>query len=241
MGVEGDAINDPAGLNRVTGYQGAIVKNWIMGPLSLAIVLVAGCDSAYYKTMEAFGHQKREILVDRVKKARDSQEQAKEQFASALEKFGSVVNYEGGKLETLYKQLNSELEASRSKAKAVGSRIADVEDVAAALFKEWESELDQYSDADLKRSSQAKLDKTRQRYEQLIAAMRRAESKMAPVLTVFGDQVLFLKHNLNAQAVASLEDELVSVETDVAALIKDMEASIAEANAFIDAMGAGQS
>jgi hypothetical protein len=66
--------------------------------------------------------------------------------------------------------------------------------------------------------------------------MKRAESKIAPVLSAFRDQVLFLKHNLNAQAVASLREELVSVEADIASLIKEMEASIAEADAFIGAM-----
>ncbi len=67
----------------------------------------------------------------------------------------------------------------------------------------------------------------------MIRAMRRAESKMDPVLSAFNDQVLFLKHNLNAKAVASLKGELASVETDIAALIREMESSIAEANEFI--------
>ncbi|MHC4122247.1 MAG: DUF2959 family protein [Planctomycetota bacterium] len=74
---------------------------------------------------------------------------------------------------------------------------------------------------------------------QLINAMKRAETKIEPVLSAFRDQVLFLKHNLNAQAIASLHDELASVEADIASLIKEMEASIAEANAFIEAMVKG--
>ena len=61
--------------------------------------------------------------------------------------------------------------------------------------------------------------------------------KIGPVLTAFADQVLFLKHNLNAQALASLQDELIAIETDIAGLIREMEVSIAEANAFIEAMG----
>jgi len=60
--------------------------------------------------------------------------------------------------------------------------------------------------------------------------------KIDPVLTAFRDQVLFLKHNLNARALAALQNELDAIQTDVASLIREMEASIAEANAFIDAM-----
>ena len=204
--------------------------------LVLSLFAFAGCQSAYYKTMEAFGHHKRDLLVDRVEDARDTQQDAKEQFQSALEKFSAVMNFSGGKLEEKYKELKTELERSESKAKAVRKNIEDVEDVSNALFKEWESELSQYSNDNLRRASELKLEQTRLRYSQLIEVMKRAESKIDPVLLAFRDQVLFLKHNLNAQAIASLHDELASVEADIALLIKEMEASITEADAFIKAM-----
>ena len=66
--------------------------------------------------------------------------------------------------------------------------------------------------------------------------MKDAASKMDPVLAAFKDQSLFLKHNLNARAIASLETDLAKVKTEVAELIQEMEASIAEANAFIDSL-----
>lgn len=212
------------------------MKNIKMSILVIAALSITGCRSAYYKTMEAFGQHKRDLLVNRVENARDAQEDAKEQFKSALEKFTDVVEFSGGKLQDKYNQLKSELDKSKSKARSVRSHISSVENVAKALFKEWENELDQYASEELRRSSEQKLKQTRQRYSQLITAMKRAESKIEPVLTAFNDQVLFLKHNLNAQAVASLHNELASVETDIATLIKEMEASIAEADEFINAM-----
>jgi hypothetical protein len=205
--------------------------------LAAALALLCGCSSAYYGTMEKLGYQKREMLVDRVQEARDTQEEAKEQFQSALEQFTAVINFEGGQLEKTYNRLTVALEGSETKARAVGKRIDDVESVAKALFREWEAELDQYNSDELRRISEQKLGQTRQRYARLVASMRSAEMKIAPVLTAFRDQVLFLKHNLNARAIASLRNELTTVENDVAALIREMEASIAEANAFIDAMG----
>ena len=204
--------------------------------LVLFLFALAGCQSAYFKTMEAFGHHKRDLLVDRVEDTRDAQQDAKEQFESALEKFSSVMNFSGGKLEEKYKELKTELERSESKAKAVRKNIGDVEDVSNALFKEWESELSQYTNDNLRHASELKLEQTRQRYIRLIGAMKRAEAKIEPVLSAFRDQVLFLKHNLNAQAIASLQDELASVKADIASLIKEMEISIAEADAFIKAM-----
>jgi len=200
------------------------------------ICLVSGCESAYYKTMETMGYQKRDIMVDRVQDARDAQEQAKEQFESALEKFSSVLGFRGGDLEKKYDQLKAEYEESVIKADAVRNRIASVEDVAEDLFAEWQQELNQYTNSRLKQSSARKLRETKSKYTQLIAAMKRAERKMDPVLSAFQDQVLYLKHNLNAQAIASLQSELASIETDVAGLIKEMVASIKEADRFINSM-----
>jgi hypothetical protein len=205
--------------------------------LVLSLLTLCGCQSAYYKTMETFGKHKRDLLVSSVQDTRDAQQEAKEQFQTALQKFTAVVNFSGGELEQKYTELKSELEKSESKAKAVRKHIGDVEDVSNALFKEWESELSQYTSDNLRSASAQKLEQTRKRYVQLISAMKRAETKIEPVLAAFRDQVLFLKHNLNAKAVASLQDELNSVQTDIAALVKEMETSITEADTFIKAMG----
>jgi hypothetical protein len=200
------------------------------------IWFLSGCESAYYKTMETMGYHKRDIMVDRVSEARDAQQEAKEQFESALQKFSSVLGFKGGSLQEKYDQLKAEYEKSDTKAATVRSRIAAVEDVAEDLFAEWQEELYQYTSNSLKQSSARKLRETKKKYAQLISAMKRAEAKIDPVLSAFRDQVLYLKHNLNAQAVASLQSELTSIETDVARLIKEMETSIKEANAFISSM-----
>lgn len=204
--------------------------------LLCGVLLLSGCQTAYFNALEQFGYHKREVLVDRVANARDAQEEAKEQFQSALEQFTAVLNFRGGELEKRYQRLNAEFQESEAKAEAVSDRIDAVQDVAGALFDEWEAELEQYNDDTLRSSSAVQLEQTRKRYSQLIRAMESAEEKIDPVLSAFRDQVLFLKHNLNAQAIASLQNELVSVEGNVAALIAEMEASIREADAFISDM-----
>ena len=203
--------------------------------LSLAVGAVA-CRSIYYDAMERVGKHKRHILRDRVEDGRQDQAEAQEQFQSAYERFKAASGYDGGDLEGLYNSLNGELEESEEKAEAVRSRIASIEQVAADLFEEWEGEIGMISNASLRRSSQNSLRETKRRYAQLIAAMKRAESKMGPVLTAFRDQVLFLKHNLNARAIASLEGTVASIEDDVADLIGEIQASIREADSFISTL-----
>lgn len=202
-----------------------------------SILFIAACSQAYYGALEKVGIHKRDIMVDRVQEAKQSQEDAKEQFRSALEEFSSVANFQGGDLEDTYKKLDKELKKSESRAKDVTARIDSVEDVSIALFKEWEEELDQYESQKLRAQSEQQLKDTKVRYEQLMAAMRLAESRIEPVLKPFRDQVLFLKHNLNAKAIASLRGELIQVESDTEKLIKELESSIAEADRFIQETG----
>lgn len=195
-----------------------------------------GCQSVYYNAMEKIGYHKRDLMVSDVEKARDAQQEAKEQFKSALDRFTTVLNVKGGELQDKYNTLNTEYEQSEAKANAVRDRIASVENVSQALFNEWEAELKEYSSADLRKSSQRQLTRTRTQYVQLMKAMKKAENKMDPVLVKFKDQVLFLKHNLNAETIASLKGELVSVEGNIASLIKELNASIKEADSFIASM-----
>jgi ElaB/YqjD/DUF883 family membrane-anchored ribosome-binding protein len=203
--------------------------------LSLAFGLTA-CDTAYIATMEKMGYAKRDILSSRVKSARNAQEDAKKEIQSALEQFGNVVGYQGGDLEATYKKLNSELESSENSAETVRKRIKDVESVADSLFAEWKTELGQYSSADLRRKSEEKLAQTKARYNEMLGAMKKAEQRIDPVLKPLRDQVLYLKHNLNARALAAIKGELVKVDAQVDQLVKDMNKSIAEADKFIQSM-----
>jgi len=203
----------------------------------IILLFVSACSQAYYGALEKVGIHKRDIMVDRVQEAKQSQEEARDQFQSALEEFSSVANFQGGDLEDTYKKLNKELQKSEARAEDVTNRIDSVEDVSIALFKEWEQELDLYESQKLRTQSEQQLKDTKVRYEQLMAAMRLAESRIEPVLKPFRDQVLFLKHNLNAKAIASLRGELLKVESDTDKLIKELEVSIAEADRFIQETG----
>jgi predicted lipid-binding transport protein (Tim44 family) len=206
---------------------------FISSLLAAFLCLNSGCSTVYYETMEKIGVHKREIMVDRVKAARDSQQETKQEFANALERFKSVVQVKGGDLEAKYNKLNKALQNSEKQAREVRERIESVESVSDALFDEWKAELRQYSNEEMRRSSQQQLRNAKERYQELIAAMKKAESRLDPVLQPLRDQVLYLKHNLNAKAIGGLTDEVNVIENKVDDLVRDMEASIREADAFI--------
>jgi len=199
----------------------------------LLLSCLTGCQSVYYASLEKLGIEKRELMVDRVEDARDEQEKAKETFANALEAFTAVTDYQGGDLEAVYQKINTAYEDSLKAAKRVSDRIDKVESVAEALFAEWEAELAEYESASLRSSSERSLRETRARYHVMVRKMRAAEGSMEPVVELFQDQVLYLKHNLNARAIAALDVEVARIEKQVEALVAEMEASIDEANAFV--------
>ena len=200
---------------------------------ALLLMSLAGCQTAYYGAMEKIGLDKRDILVDRVENVRDSQKDSQEEFQDAYQRLVMLTDFEGVYLEDVYDDLNDDYESSKSAAERVSKRIDDVEQVAEDLFDEWEEELDQYSNAKMRRVSEAKLNDTKRQFNQMLRSMHQAEAKMAPVLATLNDNVLYLKHNLNAAAVSAIKGEFANLKTDISGLIKDMSKAIDESNAFI--------
>jgi hypothetical protein len=206
--------------------------------LLTALLGFTGCSSVYYDAMEKVGVPKREILVDRVGEAREAQQKAKEQFTDALTQFLAVTKVPPSELQATYEKLNTEFKHSETRAKEVRDRIAAIDNVAQALFSEWSNELGQYKSPALRSQSERQLTATRNRYAALMRVMDQAAAGMDPVLDAFRDQVLFLKHNLNAQAIASLSGTSRELQQDISRLVADMEKSIREADAFIASMQA---
>ena len=200
----------------------------------ITLIFLSGCSSAYYATMEKFGIEKRHLLIDNVEDVQESQEKAQEEFKDALTRIKELYAFDGGDLETFYDKLKDSYDDCDSRARQIEKRINDVEQVAHDLFKEWEEEIAQISDAKLKNSSKRSLQDSKIKYQKLETIMNKSTKGMYPVLIKLKDYVLYLKHNLNAKAVGSLSGEIVSIEKDVAKLIKDMNVSIKEAENFIN-------
>lgn len=212
-------------------------KQTLLGTAILSLMLMlSGCQSAYYSAMEKVGVHKRDILIDRVEETKDSQQESQQEFQSALERLTTLINFDGGELQDAYNQLNDDYESSLQAANDVSTNINKVEDVADALFEEWRDELEQYKSASLKRESNKKLQTTERQFSQLLRSMRSAESKMEPVLSSLKDNVLYLKHNLNAQAVSAIKGEFTNLKRDIKVLMDDMNKSIEDSNKFIEQM-----
>lgn len=197
------------------------------------IITLAGCQSAYYAAMEKVGTHKRDILIDRVEEASSSQEEAKEEFKSALEQLSTLIAFDGGELQTQFEISKQHYESSLAAADEVSSKISAIENVAEALFDEWNNEIEQYSNISLKRQSQQQLNSTEKRYNKVIKEMHKAEARMSPVLSALKDNMFYLKHNLNAKAIGALKGEYKVIKKDIDLLVIQMTKSIDDAQSFI--------
>ena len=210
-------------------------------PFYLAAALLgllgAGCQSVYNSTMEnVFGYEKRELLKKSVAALQEDQQEAQQQFKDAMTRLKELYAFQGGELEAVYTKLKKDHEHCEAEAKDVSKRIENMEGIATAMFREWEKEIEQYSNPTFAQNSRRQLQDTKSRYAQLTQAVRASEQSMQPVLTQLKDHVLYLKHNLNAAAIGSLKDEATNIQAQIEQLIGRMNTSIAEADAFIQTM-----
>ncbi len=207
--------------------------------LGLALAVLSGCASVQYSALEKVGIHKRDILVDRVEDARDSQNETSENLVSAYEELSALIDYDGGELEDRYERLKKQVEKSADTIEELDEHLADIDRVSEDLFDEWESELDLYSSAALRRDQEQKLATARRQFATMRERMQVARNRVDPVMAVLADNVLFLKHSLNAQALAALRGQATLLEGQVDALIRDMRVAIEEADAFISRMRGG--
>lgn len=211
-------------------------QHWYQSLILCTTLTLSGCQSAYYAAMEKVGVHKRDILIDRVEEARDAQQESQQQFKDALDQLSQLINFDGGQLQSVYEQLNDEYTASQAAADNVSQRISKVESVANALFTEWRDELTQYENQKLRSQSERKLKETERQFNALLKSMRKAERKMTPVLKTMQDNVLYLKHNLNAKAIGAIKGEFSGLQKNVSSLVDEMNKAITESNRFINQM-----
>jgi len=195
-----------------------------------------GCTTAYYSAWEMLGQEKRDLLRSNVSAVQEEQQEAADQFESALDRLRELTAVDAGELEDVYDDLNGDYEEAKLRADGVHERIEKIDSIANDLFLEWEAEIGEISSADMRTKSRKKLDETKRNYAGLESKLRKSEASMEPVLTQLQDNVLFLKHNLNAAAIGGLSAEVAGIESDIETLIADMRASIAEADRFLQTL-----
>jgi hypothetical protein len=215
---------------------GTVYKNLVLFTLTLLISCASQVRDVKYKTYELVGIEKRDLFKKEINNVKDEQEDSKEAFSDALEKLQHFYSFDVGKIEKEYKKLKSSYEKSQDEAIDLSESITKLDTVAQDLFKEWKNEIGTMENASFKKDSSQKLKETRNKYASLHQKLKNSEKKMKPILSKLKDQVTYLKHNLNASAIAGLKTEGDRIETDMSKLIQEMKEASREADEFISTL-----
>lgn len=182
------------------------------------------------------GLERKELLKDRVKDARNEQIEAQKSFQAALNQFKSLYSNQSKDLEKKYRSLQFAYEDSVRNADGVRTSTKKIEPLAQSLFTDWEKDIEKIDTVSLKAQSRESLAESRNNYATMESHFKTSEEKMAPVLQKFNDQVHYLKYNLDAKSLAAAKSDNLVIQNEMERLILDLKKSIAAADEFIRKM-----
>ncbi len=207
---------------------------------SLALVLFAcltgACRSAGGRTsFLVFGgaHPPQEDLVERVRGAEEETHAAREDYGAAFHLYQRLTAPQAVELEDLSDDFADSIDSCEDRAKDVAERIEAIRAEADALFRGWNEELARFSGDTLRKKSEAMLLDTQARAQRVLDALERVRARTEPVLLKLQDYALFFHHNLNARAIATLQDTYKDFDGEFRALDAELGKAQAEITAFL--------
>ena len=108
-----------------------------------------------------------------------------------------------------------------------------MENEAHRFFAKWMESLDEISSESLRERSQARLNETRVRYGEILAEGRGASAMFEPVMGGLRDQVIFLGHDLNPSAIASLKPDAEKLNAQAESLLSGIERTQSKISDYI--------
>lgn len=205
----------------------------VTGTVMFLICGLLGCQQSFYPSIKAFKQDKRAMVIDKIRTAKDAEITAKKQFSDTIKTLATVKMSRNGKTNKLCRQLERDINRCGQKATSFIKRAATVERATKEFLRDWEDELDLFTNEKLRRASELKLENTRQQCEEVVHLMKSAGSKIEPAIIALSDYLLFLKHNLSSYTATSLEEEMSVAVNQTEEVIAAMNASILAAEKFI--------
>lgn len=164
-------------------------------------------------------------LVGWVERVYVESELARERAAAAVSRLESIVSSDfQGDPVTAYTEFVESLQRAEAQAKRLAEQVEPMRNSAAPVFEQWEAALAQFQNENMKSRSAARLDRTRQRYQRILAAIEPAQSEYAKLNAGLRDHALFLGNDFNPDAVADIRDDAMSL----VALARELDAKFEE-------------
>ena len=178
------------------------------------------------------GHRQTDRLISRADRALRSIGEAKEQLQTTLEIYNSIFEG-GGDTRRIHRDLTRAIDRSEDRREDVRRRVADMESEAHTFFAQWMKSLDEISSESLRQRSQARLNEARVRYGEILTEGRTASAMFEPLMGALRDQVVFLGHDLNPSAIASLKPDAEKLNAQAESLLSGIERTQRKISGYI--------
>lgn len=174
-----------------------------------------------------------EGLVERVRGAQAETSAAREDYGAAFNLYQRLTAPQAVELGALSDDFADSIESCEERAGDVSERIEAIREEADGLFRGWNDELTRFSGEMLRKKSEAMMLDTQARAQRVLDALERVHTRTQPVLQKLQDYALFFHHNLNARAIATLQDTYKDFDTEFKALQAELDRAQTEIEAFL--------
>jgi hypothetical protein len=152
-------------------------------------------------------------LIKTAKAEVQSIDTAKLQLQKTMDAYNAVMAPEVKDRRDAYKQLQKEMANTDKRRADVSTRSTKMNAEADKLFKSWEESTARIQSPDLRKRSEDRLKKTQDRFAELRQTGQNASSQYESFMKTMQDQVVYLGHDLNPGAVASLKPDADKLNT----------------------------
>lgn len=200
----------------------------LLGAFMLSVTVAAQAQDEGVKQVEQ--------LVKKAGSTVQAISETKLQLIKTMDVYNSILADDAKDRKGLYKKLQSEMESTEKHRAEIAKRAEAMKVEADAVFKSWADSAVAITSPDLKKRSEERLTKTKARFAEIEAAGQKARETYTPVMKTLQDQVTYLGHDLNAEAVSSLKPDAAKLNTQAQDLGKRIDDTISAVNKNIDAL-----
>jgi hypothetical protein len=162
--------------------------------------------------------------------------ETKVQLMKTMEVYNSLFADEATDRRKIYNQIQKEMENTDRRRARISEEAAKMNAEADTLFKGWADSTAAIENPDLRERSEERLNATRASYGEIGTVGQKAADLYAPFMKALQDQITYLGHDLNPEAVASLKPDAEKLNERSDKLIQSIDDTIATANKNIGAL-----
>jgi hypothetical protein len=208
----------------------------ISGSVGVAVAIAAGVVLATAAAAQDAGVKQVEALVGASGQTVQAIADTKLQLLKTMDVYNALLADDAKDRKKLYKDLQREMAGTEKRRAEIATRAGAMALEADILFKKWEASTAAIESESLRKRSEERLTKTKASYAEIRASGDKAAGLYTPVMKTLADQVTYLGHDLNPDAVASLKPDADKLNKNVHELVKAIDDTITTTNGRIGSL-----